>query len=85
MSMVILSVFVQTKVTQGDERIIIEIRGALVNMLLEIDSETHKDFVIGEGRNNFLHVQMLKALYDMLMASVLHWNKFRKDIEEEGY
>ena len=31
--------FFQTKVPQGDERIIVNIRGALVDMLLEIDPE----------------------------------------------
>ena len=28
---------------------------------------------------------MLKALHGVLMVSILHYNKFRKDIEVEGY
>ena len=38
-SMEIPNAFVQTKVQQGDERIIMKIRGALVDMLQEIDLE----------------------------------------------
>ena len=45
--------FVQTKVPQGDERIIMNVRGELVDMLLKIDPEKYKDFVIGEGLNIF--------------------------------
>ena len=32
-----------------------------------------------------LYVEMLKALYAMLKASILYYNKFRRDIEAEGY
>ena len=54
-------------------------------MFLEIDPEKHKDFVIGEGRNKVLHVNMMKALCGMLMVSIFCCNKFRKDIEAEVY
>ena len=39
MPMGITNAFDQTKVPQGDERIMMNIRGALVDMLLEIDPE----------------------------------------------
>ena len=42
MAMVIPNAFVQTKVSQGDERIIMKIRGVLVDMLLGIDLENTK-------------------------------------------
>ena len=53
-------------------------------MLLEIDPEKRKDFVIGEGQNEVLHVYILTALCSMIMARILCCNKFRKDIESEG-
>ena len=56
-----------------------------MGMLLEIDQEKHKDFVISEGRNKVSCAHVLKAFHGVLMASVLCHNKFRKDIEEEGY
>ena len=30
-------------------------------------------------------LRMLKGLYDMMKASILYYDKFRKDIEAEGY
>ena len=68
-SMDISNAFVQTEVPQGDERILVKIQGALVDMLLNIDPEKHKDFVIGEGQNKFLCLHIIKALCGMLMAS----------------
>ena len=49
-----------------------------MGILLEIDPEKHKDFVIGEGRSEVLHARML-------MASLLCCKKFRENIEVEGY
>ena len=42
MRMGITNTFVQTEVIQGDETIIMNIRGALIDMLLEIDPENTK-------------------------------------------
>ena len=51
MAMDITNVFVQNEVLKGHERTMLKIRGALSDMLLEIDPEKCKDFVIGEGCN----------------------------------
>ena len=69
-SMDIPKTFVKIKV-QDDDITIMKIRGALVNMLLEINPEKCRDFVIGEVQNKVLHVRVLKALHVMLMANVL--------------
>ena len=42
MSIDVPNAFVQTEVPQGDERTIMKIRGALVDMLSEIDPENAK-------------------------------------------
>ena len=65
------SAFSQTKVPQGDERFVIKIRGALVDMILETDPDKCKDFVIDEGQNKILHGLVLKAPRGMLMARIL--------------
>ena len=54
-------------------------------MLLDIDPEKYKDFVIGEGRDKVFHVHILKALHSVFVESVFHCNKLRKCIEVEGY
>ena len=61
-----------------------KIRGALVDMLLEIAPELYTDFVVYERGQKLLYVQMLKALYGMMKASIFYYNKFRKDLEGEG-
>ena len=52
-------------------------------MLLEIDPEKHKDFVIGEVLKKVLRARMLKAFHGMLMESILHHEKLKKEIEAE--
>ena len=56
MTMGIPNAFTQTEVPQCDKRIIMNIRVALVHMILEIDSEKHKVFVIGKGYSKVLFV-----------------------------
>ena len=87
MTLDVPNAFVQTTVPQeeDDEKIIMKIRGALVDMLLEISPETYSDYVIQEGKSKIIYVQMMKALYGMMKASVLYYKKFRGDIENIGY
>ena len=87
MTLDVPNAFVQTTVPQeeNDEKIIMKIRGALVNLLVEISPETYKDYLIQEGKGKVLYVRMLKALYGMMKASVLYYKKFRSDIESIGY
>ena len=67
------------------ERIIMTIRGPLVEMLLELSPETYADYVVYEGRSKILYVVMEKALYGMLQSSMLYYKKFRKDLESIGF
>jgi hypothetical protein len=81
--------FVQTDVdprhhTKG-ERIIMKIRGTLVDMLVEIAPEVYIDFVVYEENIKTLYVKMLKATYGMMQSSLLYYKKFRKDIESIGF
>ena len=77
--------FVQTDIDQSGERIIMKIRGALVDMLVEMDPTTYQNHVIERNGEKVLYVRMLKALYGMLTASLLYYKKFKKDIEEIGF
>ena len=79
--------FVQTNIPHGenDEKIIMKIRGVLVDMLVEMSPETYEEYVVYENNKKVLYVQLLKALYGMMKASVLYYKKFRKDLEDIGY
>ena len=78
----ILNAFAQANILDKDsEKIIVKIRGLLVDILLEIDKDKHKDFIICYGKEKLLYVKMLKTSHSMLAASILCCKKFRKDIK----
>jgi hypothetical protein len=74
--------FVQTNINhEGKERIIMKIRGALVDMLCDLDLELYSPYVVLENGEKLLYVKVLKALYGMLEAALLFYKKLRKDLE----
>ena len=78
--------FVQTEIEErlkGD-RIIMKIRGALVNILVEMDYDKYADYVTHEKGQEVLYVVMNKALYSMIQLSLLYYKKLSKDIELIG-
>jgi hypothetical protein len=79
--------FVQTGIKKkpSGNRIVIKIRGQLVNMLVNIAFQDYQDFVPMEGNQKVLYIEMLKALYGMLQLSLLYYKKFPKDLEEIGF
>jgi hypothetical protein len=79
--------FVQTSIALDGDKVIMKIRGQLVDILLEICPGVYDKYVIHEGKQKqkVLYVRMLKALYGMLISSILYYKKFRKDIEEIGF
>jgi hypothetical protein len=67
MTVDIPNAFVQTAIdTDNGERIMIKIKGPLVDMLLAMDPETYAPFIVLEGQTEVLYVQVLKALYGIL-------------------
>ena len=79
--------FIQTAVEELDkdgDRIVMKIRGAMVDMLLELDP-TYESYVVYERGQKILYVHILRAIYGMLMSGLLYYKKFKKAIEERGY
>ena len=62
-----------------------KIRGALVDMLVQIAPEIYKDFVSYERGQKILYVQVLKAIYGMLQSALLFYKKIRNDLIEYGF
>jgi hypothetical protein len=78
--------FVQTDIDrEGRERIIMKIRGALVDMLCDLDPELYTQYVVYENGEKVLYVEVLKALYGMLEAALLFYKKLRNDLETIGF
>ena len=77
--------FVQTPIDQSGEKIIMKIRGVLVDMLIEMNPELYEKYVRYVHGKKVLYVRMLKALYGMMIASMLYYKKFKKDIKSIGF
>jgi hypothetical protein len=85
MTLDIPNAFVQTSISLDGDKIIMKIRGQLVDILLVICPGVYDQYVLHEGKHKILYVRMLKALYGMLISSILYYKKFRKDIESIGF
>jgi Reverse transcriptase (RNA-dependent DNA polymerase) len=78
--------FVQTDMTsEGNEKMVMKIRGPLVDMLVSLDPALYQPFVVAENKDKILYVQLLKALYGTLQAALLFYKKLRKDLESVGF
>ena len=79
--------FVQTNIDEKKvgHRVIMKIRGPLVDLLLELDAATYAPYVVYEGKSKVIYVRMVKALYGLIIASLLYYKKFKKDIETIGF
>ena len=70
---------------EGEERIIMKITGKLVDMLINLDATMYGPFVVFEKNERVIYVQVLKAIYGMLQAALLWYQKFKTDLESKGY
>jgi hypothetical protein len=57
--------------TEVGERMIIKIRGTLVDMLVELDSHTYKEHISFENGSKILYIHVQKAIYGMLQSALL--------------
>ena len=63
------------------ERIAMKVRGALVDWLIELDHVAYLNYVVYKYGKKVLYLEVLRAIYGMLVASLL-WYQKRKDLEE---
>jgi hypothetical protein len=74
--------FIQTDLdTNNKEKVIMKIRGSLVDILVSVDPTTYKEYVTQKGNQKVLYVQLLKAVYGTLQAALLFYKKLKKDLE----
>jgi hypothetical protein len=72
------------KKKKGEERVIMKITGVLVDLLVALAPEVYADYVMIENGMKTLYTEVLRALYGMLVAALLWYNKFREDLEKIG-
>ena len=63
-----------------DELVHVQFTGAMVSMLLQIDHEMYKDYVVIERGEWVMYMELLKALYGTLCAAQLFWQKLSKQL-----
>ena len=66
-----------------DELVHVRFTGAMVTLLLEIDHEMYKDYVVEEKGEQVMYMELLKALYGTLRAARLFWQKLSKQLIDE--
>jgi hypothetical protein len=88
MSADVPNAFIQTKMpdtVEGEARIMLKITGVLVDQLVQLAPETYGPFVVFEKGRKVIYAEVLRALYGMLVASLLWYKKFRADLEGVGF
>ena len=76
----VLGAFMQAEI---DELVHVRFTGAMVTLLLEIDHEMYKDYVVVEKGEQVMYMELLKALYGTLRAARLFWQKLSKQLIDE--
>ena len=72
-------------IKDGGDRVIMKITGVLVDILLDKNPVRYKDYVVYENGKKVIYVELMRALYGMINASLLWYKKFRGDLEGIGF
>ena len=73
--------FIQTPMPVANERIVMKVKGRLVDWLLELDGLAYSTYVVYKNGVKTLYLVLQKAILGMLVASMLWYQKFCKDLE----
>ena len=75
--------FIQADMPLTGERVILKLTGVMVDLMVEASPDRYASFVVYENGAKTLYLQVLKGLYGMLIAALLWYKRFRKELEEE--
>jgi hypothetical protein len=67
----------QKKVEMLCRQTMMKIRGPLVDMLVNSDTELYAPHVVQENNGNALYAQLLKTLYGTLQAALIFYKKLK--------
>jgi hypothetical protein len=80
--------FIQTlmpELEKAQERVIMKLKGAVLEILVELAPDLYGPYVVLEDGKRVLYLQVLRALYGMLVAALLWYQQFREDLESVGF
>ena len=64
---------------------IMKISGTLVELLVKLAPTVYGPFVVFEKGKKVIYLEVLRALYGMLVAALLWYKTLRKDLEKIGF
>ena len=79
--------FCQSFLPRGPEigKIVMKIRGVLIDMMVDMAPHVYGGYVVYEKGKRVLYVEVVRALYGMLMSALLWYKKFRAELTEFGF
>ena len=78
--------FIQTVVEDEKDKVVIRIRGMMVDVLCKIAPEVYEPYVTYDKKGNKqLLVICLNALYGTMVASLLYYKKFTNSLKSKGF
>ena len=87
MTLDIPNAFIQVDIPKkdGQERIVMKLRGRLVTWLCKIDPIAYQNKVVYENGIKVFYLEVMKAIYGMLVAVLLWHRQIQKDLESIGF
>ena len=70
---------------KGKEKVIMKITGPLVELLINVNPQLYGPMVVFENGRRVIYVWVLRAIYGMLVAALLWYNKFKTKLEGVGF
>lgn len=78
--------FVQTRIEDEKDKVILRLRGKLVDLLVKTAPEIYrKHITLGRNKETILYVRALNAIYGIMKAALLFYQKFVSDLQLIGF
>jgi hypothetical protein len=71
--------------TDLDKMVHMRLDGAMAELLVKIDPKLYRKYLVQARKKKVIYVELQKALYRTLDASLLFWRKLSKTLEDWGY
>jgi hypothetical protein len=82
----ILNVFIQTRVDDAKDRVIIHITGVIVDWLVKVAPKVYALYVAMNSKGiNSLLVECYNAIYGTMVAGLLYYRKFSSSLKNRGF
>ena len=70
---------------QVGDRVIMKVTGSLAKVLVQLDPNKYEKFMVFENGRPVIYLIVLKAIYGLLVAALIWYQKFRTDLEGIGF